>query len=59
VFNCGIGAFHGSTLLTLLNQGNYSGAAEQFDRWDKAGGQTVAGLLRRRQTETEVFNEPC
>ncbi len=59
VFNCGIGAFRGSTLLTLLNQGNYSKAAEQFDRWDKAGGQMVAGLFRRRQTETEVFDESC
>jgi len=43
-------------MLDLLNQGNYTGAAEQFDRWDKAGGKIVAGLLRRREAEKSEFN---
>jgi lysozyme len=30
-------------------------AAAQFDRWDIAGGQVLAGLLRRRQAETTEF----
>ena len=54
-FNCGCGAFAGSTMLRLLNAGDYQGAAGQFDLWDHAGGQVVAGLLRRREAETQEF----
>jgi lysozyme len=54
-FNCGAGALASSTLLRLLNNGDYQGAAEQFERWDLAGGQVVAGLLRRRQAEVQEF----
>jgi lysozyme len=57
VFNCGPHAFLVSTLLTLLNKGDYRGAAEEFDRWDKCAGKEVAGLLRRRQAETTLFEE--
>jgi len=56
VFNAGSGNFASSTLLRLLNQGDYHGAAAQFDLWDHASGQVVAGLLRRRQAETDLFN---
>lgn len=55
-FNVGCGNFHGSTMLRLLNAGDYRGAAVEFDKWDMAGGQVVAGLLRRRQAETNEFN---
>jgi lysozyme len=57
VFNLGSGSFEGSTLLQLLNAGNMAAAAEQFNRWDRAGGAVVAGLLRRRQAETALFNQ--
>lgn len=57
VFNLGRGAFAGSTLLKTLNAGDLAGAANQFDRWDRAGGQVVAGLLRRRQAETALFQK--
>jgi lysozyme len=33
VFNVGAGAFSKSTMLKVLNLGNYSEAAKQFDRW--------------------------
>jgi len=56
VFNVGSGNFHGSTLLKLLNQGDFTGAANEFERWDKSGGQIIAGLLRRRQAEEGEFN---
>ena len=56
-YNIGNGAFKQSTLLQLLNQGDFTNAALQFVRWDKAAGQVVAGLLRRRQAETELFNK--
>ena len=55
VFNVGSGNFSTSTLLAKLNAGDFIGAAAEFDRWDKAGGQVVAGLLRRRQAETDEF----
>jgi lysozyme len=57
VFNLGRGAFAGSTLLSDLNAGNFSAAAGQFDLWDYAGGQAVAGLLRRREAEETLFTE--
>src|SRR5208337_3993530 len=44
-FNAGCGAFASSTMLKLLNAGDYNGAAAQFDRWVYAGGQVIAGLL--------------
>lgn len=54
-FNLGGGSLADSTLLHLLNAGDFEGAAAQFDRWDKCGGQVIAGLLRRRQAEEEEF----
>ena len=55
VFNLGQGAFSRSTLLKLLNKGDYSGAADQFLRWNKAGGKVLAGLTRRREAERMLF----
>lgn len=55
VFNLGPGAFKGSSLLRDLNGGDLTSAAAQFDEWDHAGGAVVAGLLRRRQAETALF----
>lgn len=57
VFNIGAGNFQHSTLLKLLNAGDYTGTALEFDKWDKAGGQVLAGLCRRRQEETDLFNK--
>ncbi|MFM7428090.1 MAG: lysozyme [Elainella sp.] len=54
-YNVGEGALASSTLLRLLNQKNYQGAAEQFLRWDKAGGQALLGLTRRRRAERALF----
>jgi GH24 family phage-related lysozyme (muramidase) len=54
-FNVGTGAFRDSTLLRLLNQGDYQGAADQLLRWDKAGGKSLPGLQRRRQAERALF----
>jgi lysozyme len=56
-FNVGPGAdgFGGSTLLKLLNQGNYAAAANQFPRWNKVEGQPWLGLTRRRLAERSLF----
>jgi lysozyme len=55
VFNVGRGAFADSTLLRLLNEGKRGQAANQFLRWDKAGGKTLLGLSRRRRAERSLF----
>ena len=51
-FNCGAGALAESTLLRLLNEGDYKGAADQFKRWTNQG---LAGLVRRRKAEETLF----
>ena len=44
-----------STMLKLLNEGDYDGAANQFRRWDRAGGQVLSGLSKRRYAEFKLF----
>lgn len=56
VYNIGVGAFRRSTLLRLLNAGDYAGAAMQFPLWRKAGGKIVQGLVNRRAAEVALFN---
>lgn len=56
VFNVGVGNFSESRLLQFLNVGNFAKAADEFSRWDKVGGAVVAGLLRRREAEKELFD---
>ncbi|MBF2035158.1 MAG: lysozyme [Leptolyngbyaceae cyanobacterium T60_A2020_046] len=54
-FNVGLGALGGSTMLRKLNAGDYAGAANEFPRWVRAGGQTLPGLVRRRNAEQALF----
>lgn len=54
-FNLGAPALESSTLLKLLNAGNAEAAAQQFIRWDHEGPVEVAGLLRRRAAERDLF----
>lgn len=56
-FNVGAGqaGFGGSTLLKLLNQGDFEGAANQFSRWNKVKGKPWLGLTRRRLAEQALF----
>jgi len=56
VFNCGAGNFEKSTLLKMLNAGDYAGAKGQFPRWDKAAGKVMAGLTKRRHAEASLFD---
>lgn len=57
-FNLGAGNLLKSTLLKLLNAGDYAGAAEQFERWTKSGGKVTSGLVKRRREEKEMFLMP-
>lgn len=55
IFNLGCGAFRNSTMLRLINAGNFDAAARQFGRWNHAGGKVMAGLTRRRTAEAALF----
>lgn len=55
VFNVGIGNFLDSTLLRLINSGDYIGASNQFPRWNKARGVVLPGLTLRRKEEKDLF----
>ena len=57
VFNVGSGNFQNSQMLALLNEGKFLEAAQQFEQWDRATGVVVAGLLRRRVAEEQMFEE--
>jgi lysozyme len=55
VFNVGAGNFKASTLLRKLNEKDFAGAADQFERWIYAKGQVLNGLIRRRKAEQKLF----
>ena len=55
-FNLGEQNLKVSTLLRKLNEHDYEGAAAEFKRWNKAGGVRMAGLVRRRLSERNLFN---
>jgi lysozyme len=57
IYNIGLGNFRASTLLKRLNVKDYAGAASEIDRWNMAGGKVLAGLVRRRQAETDLFKK--
>lgn len=55
-FNLGRANLASSTLLRKLNAGDYVGAAAEFERWNKAGGRVLAGLVARRADEAALFS---
>ncbi|EDH9820259.1 TPA_asm: lysozyme, partial [Salmonella enterica subsp. enterica serovar Typhimurium] len=54
-YNLGARTLSSSTLLRKLNSGDYAGAADEFLRWNKAGGKVLNGLTRRREAERALF----
>ena len=54
-YNLGIGNLKKSTLLQKHLAGDYSGAANEFKRWNRAGGKVLAGLTRRREAEAKLY----
>lgn len=55
-YNCK--GWQGSTLLRKFNAGDIGGAAAEFDRWTRAGGRVLRGLVRRREAECQLFLTP-
>lgn len=54
-YNVGSRSLSTSTLLKKLNDGDAKGAADEFPRWNKAGGKVMSGLTRRREAERAMF----
>lgn len=54
-YNCGGGALGKSTLLRRVNASDFEGAANEFAKWNKAGGRVLPGLTRRRAAEAALF----
>ena len=54
-FNLGPGNLRSSTMLKKLNNGEYESVPFEMRRWNKAGGKTLDGLIRRRQAESLLF----
>ena len=55
IYNIGESAFIKSTMLTLINNSNFSSAASQFDRWIYDNGKEIKGLVNRRAKEKALF----
>lgn len=54
-YNIGASNFSESTLVRLLNDGNYAGAADEFRVWRKQGKRVLQGLVNRREDERAQF----
>lgn len=56
-FNVGLGAVETSTLRQRVRMGHDPAVVirEELPRWDKANGQTLPGLTRRRKAEVDLF----
>lgn len=54
LYNVGPSQFNKSTMLRKANSGDYDGACSELDRWVKAGGKTIKGLVNRRNASEEM-----
>ena len=54
-YNLGPTNLNSSTLLKVLNSGEYADVPAQLKRWNKAGGKVLDGLIRRREAEALLF----
>jgi lysozyme len=54
-FNVGLGNLQNSTLRMKHNRKDFEGAAEEFLKWNKAGGKVLKGLDKRRRGEKALY----
>lgn len=57
-YNLGEGNLSKSTLRRKILNKDVLGAADEFLKWNKAGGKTLPGLVRRRKAERALFLKP-
>jgi len=54
-FNLGPNNLRESTLLTRINSGDFEDVPHQIKRWNRAGGNVLDGLIRRREAESLLW----
>ena len=54
-YNCGLGALKKSTLLKRVNAKRFDDVPAEFMKWTRGGGRQLAGLVRRRRAEVEMW----
>jgi lysozyme len=57
-YNVGLAGLKRSSVLRAHNAGDKQAAARAFGLWNKAGGQVMAGLTRRRAEEAAMYLKP-
>ena len=58
-YNAGIGNLKSSTLLKKVNANPNDPTIDlEFKKWDKAGGKVLAGLTKRRASESKLYFTP-
>ena len=55
VYNLGPTNLGESTMLKVLNGGQFDRVHSEMKRWNRAGGQVLEGLVRRRTAEALMF----
>ena len=55
VYNLGPTNLGESTMLKVLNEGQFDRVPDEMNRWTRAGGEILEGLVRRRQAESLMF----
>lgn len=55
IYNCGPGAYRGSTLRTVINNRQWDRVPYELSKWRRGGGRVLAGLVRRRNAEAALF----
>jgi len=54
-FHYNTGAIGSATLTRRHKSGDFTGAADEFERWVHAGGKRLNGLIRRRADEAALY----
>lgn len=58
-FHYNTGAIGRATLTRRHLEGDYTAAAGEFARWNRAGGRVLQGLVRRRAAEAALYRSGC
>ncbi len=57
-YNCGFGNYRVSSFKRAIDREDWSEAARQCLRWNKANGKVMRGLTRRREHESRAIANP-
>jgi len=57
-YNVGLGGLKKSSVLRNHNKGDFQAAARSFGLWNKANGEVLPGLTRRRAEEAALYLKP-